>query len=115
MAFSFSGTLIKLNLTTTEGSFLYNFGARNWVPGSTARRGPALTSPALMNGLPDSKVACRYRWKDATTLELIIRYIESPHTEIWTCSFKDGKLAVDLRSSVSLMKSTEPEIKLESE
>lgn len=115
VAFSFSGTLIKMNLTTTEGSVLYNFGARNWVPGSSSRRGPALTSAALMNGLPDSKVACRYRWKDANTLELIIRYIESPHTEIWTCTFRDGKLAVDLRSSLSLMKNTEPESKLESE
>jgi CubicO group peptidase (beta-lactamase class C family) len=115
VGFSFNGALLKMNLSTTTGNFSYDFGSRNWVPGSSARRGPSLTEAAYMEALPPSKLACRYRWKNSNTLELVLRYIESPHTEIWTCSFADGKLVAEVRSSMSLMKGTQPEYILESE
>jgi len=45
-----------------------------------------------------------YTWKDANTLELALRYIESPHSEIFTCHFESGKLNIEVARSFSFGK-----------
>ena len=47
--------------------------------------------PAKINGA--------YTWKDSNTLELVLRYIESPHTETFTCHFNGNKLTIDAARS----------------
>ena len=39
-----------------------------------------------------AKVEGIYTWKDDSTLQLTLRYIESPHTEYITCNFNGNTL-----------------------
>jgi hypothetical protein len=50
-------------------------------------------------GLPPPKITSSYQWKNDTTLELKIRYIESPHTEIIVCHFDGNDLTADFGNS----------------
>ena len=45
---------------------------------------------------PPFQVAGEYTWLDANTLELVLRYIESPHTETLLCRFEGDKLTVNV-------------------
>jgi hypothetical protein len=49
-------------------------------------------------GLPPYKVAGSYGWRDDKTLELVLRYIESPHTEIIRCTFNDSQVTMDFEN-----------------
>ncbi|HEU4901755.1 MAG TPA: hypothetical protein VFT06_03160, partial [Flavisolibacter sp.] len=40
-----------------------------------------------------------YTWLDAGTLELVLRYIESPHTETFLCRFEGNAVSVDVKRS----------------
>ena len=57
-----------------------------------------------MEGLPPLKVTGRFRWKNATTLELVLQYVESPHRETWTCYFDDNNFRMEIRNSIATMK-----------
>ena len=69
----------------------YNFslGSGQWITGETTLLGPnlLLLAKAHFVGLPPAKVAGSFGWKDENTLELVLRYIESPHTETITSKF----------------------------
>jgi hypothetical protein len=43
-------------------------------------------------------VAGSYTWLDNNSIELTLRYIESPHTESITCVFLDDKVGVALKN-----------------
>jgi hypothetical protein len=81
--------------------YLYTFGASKWITGETSRTGPNLLSRAKAHfaGLPPSKVAGCYGWKDANTLVLELRYIESPHKETIICRFEQNNIAVEIKNS----------------
>ncbi len=49
------------------------------------------------------KYAGSYTWKDKNTLELTIRYIESPHTQFLVCHFENGLLSMEFDGSVQQM------------
>ena len=68
--------------------------------------GPSLTGSAIENRsmIFPSKIAASYTWKDANTLELVLRYIESPHSEIFTCHFHDDKLGIEVARSLDFGK-----------
>jgi hypothetical protein len=81
-------------------TFNIDFGAGAWNYGETSKLGPALIpAKAHFVGLPNPKVAGTYHWKDDNTLELILRYIESPHSEFYTCRFDGNKVSIELRFS----------------
>jgi hypothetical protein len=44
-------------------------------------------------------VAGSYSWKDDHTLELIIRYIESPHTMTILCHFGGDEMTAEIHNS----------------
>ena len=46
-----------------------------------------------------AKIAASYTWTDKNTLELVLRYIESPHSETLICRFDHNKLEADLMKS----------------
>jgi CubicO group peptidase (beta-lactamase class C family) len=85
------------------GSDTYNlfYGAGFWKNGQTNKPGPSLTSEAKENFalLSPYKVAGSFYWKDDQTLVMGIRYIESPHTEIFTCHFTGKNITVDVERS----------------
>lgn len=84
-----------LNIKTEEEYFQFSFGSGEWIIGETNRKGPYLVAGAkgYQSGLEPFKVAGSYAWTDEQTLELQLRYIESPHTQIIRLIF-DGERAV---------------------
>ena len=109
MSFQFTDNVCKVTLESDTAVHEWTFGSGKWQTGETTKRGPYLFSGAKANldGLPPFKVAGSYTWEDDNTLKLILRYIESPHTETMICHFDQNKISVDVQSSTHLL-STNP-------
>ncbi|HTE24106.1 serine hydrolase domain-containing protein, partial [Flavitalea sp.] len=99
LSFNISKDIVKVQVQTSSGIYPVVFGQNEWIAGSNALKGPGLTARAAnsMEGLPPLKVTGRFRWKNATTLELVLQYVESPHREIWTCYFDDKNFKMEIR------------------
>lgn len=97
--FQFSNALCKVLLATDTADFNLSFGSDVWITGKTTKPGPYLLWYAKSNrvGLPPYEVAGGYTWKDDQTLELILRYIESPHTEKIICHFDGNNISLDFQ------------------
>ena len=97
----FQKDICRVVLTIAADTFQLHFGSGKWAFGQTSKRPPALTQGAkgYFVGLPASKVAGAYRWKDTNTLELTLRYLESPHTETLTCHFEKHTVSMEVRNS----------------
>lgn len=100
IGFEFKNGVWVLNLKTDSVAHRFSFGAGKWESGETTKSGPYLVAAARGNrvGLPAFKVKGSYTWQDDKTLELTLRYIESPHTETITCIFDGDKIAVDFEN-----------------
>lgn len=85
---SIYNVLLKINGTV----YKHSFGANKWIEDTTARPGPSLTGPVRITNT--YKVAGAYSWKDDHTLELVLRYIESPHHETITCKFNNENITL---------------------
>jgi CubicO group peptidase (beta-lactamase class C family) len=89
-----------LTMTSDSGRYTFAFGNGAWRYGETTRRGPyLLAARSAYVGLPPLRVAAAYVWDDAHTLRLVLRYIESPHTETWVSRFDGNRVAVTVISS----------------
>jgi CubicO group peptidase (beta-lactamase class C family) len=99
--FSFADSLCNISLVVSSTPYSISFGSGKWAEGETTLLGPNLLLPAKAHfaGLGPSKVAGSFAWKDEKTLELILRYIESPHSETIICKFDGKTIAMDLRYS----------------
>lgn len=97
----FQAGLCQLRLKTDTTTFPLVFSSDKWIPAETTRHGPNLFGGAKANqvGLPLFKVAGNYRWTDDHTLELTLRYLESPHTETFTCHFEKANVSVEYQYS----------------
>ncbi len=96
----FKNDICYLSLKTDSVTHKIPFGFGKWELSETTKFGPYLVARARANrvGLPIFKVAGSYEWKDDKTLEMTLRYIESPHTETITCTFEDDKMSVDIQN-----------------
>ena len=101
ISFGAKGDVITLTLKTNTNSYTLNFGNGRWIAGKTTLLGPSLVAHAKghFEGLPPSQVAGSYRWKGTKTLEMQLRYIDSPHTGIMTFYFDQNKITVDMLDS----------------
>src|SRR5438552_4109981 len=108
ISFSFSNDLCRVKFQTDTAIYQIAFGAGKWQAGETNMPGPALTAGAIENlsMIYPAKITGSYTWKDASTLELVLRYIESPHTETFTCHFHDNKLTIEAARSLDFGKNT---------
>ena len=99
-SFEFKNNICYLSLKTDSVTHRIPFGFGKWELSETTKFGPYLVARAKANrvGLPIFKVAGSYGWKDEKTLEMTLRYIESPHTETITCTFEDEKVSVDFQN-----------------
>ena len=99
-SFEFKNDICYLSLKTDSVTHRIPFGFGKLELSETTKFGPYLVARAKANrvGLPTSKVAGSYDWKDEKTLEMTLRYIESPHTETITCTFEDEKVSVDFQN-----------------
>ena len=101
MKFEMKEAVYTVTITTDYGTYPFHFGHADWTTGETTLHGPYLVSVAQHNltGLPPFKVAGEYAWLDKNTLELVLRYIESPHSETLICHFIDNSINVDVKRS----------------
>lgn len=102
ISFVFEKDICRVNLQTDTANFLLSFGAGKWTADTTSKPFPSLTANAIENTafLYPAKTMGTYNWKDEHTLELVLRYIESPHTEKFICHFNENKLTLDIEKSI---------------
>ena len=103
LSFKFDSNVCTLTIKTDTSTHDIKFGAVRWNEGETTFKGPSLVAAALNNhnGLPPFKTAGEYNWRDDDRLEMVLRYIESPHTQTINCSFDGNKLSVEMKNSFS--------------
>jgi len=101
ISFNFSNDICTVEIQTDTAHYQVAFGAGKWHAAETRMPEPALTSGMIANTsmIYPAKIDASYTWKDASTLELVLRYIESPHRETFTCHFQDNKLSMDVARS----------------
>ncbi|MEP6847089.1 MAG: hypothetical protein ABI861_13845, partial [Panacibacter sp.] len=101
ISFSFKNELCHVTLSTDTANYELDFAAGKWQETATNKPGPSLTGGGIeyRGMLYPAKIAGSYTWKDDNTLQLVLRYIESPHTETFTCHFDGNKIMVDIERS----------------
>jgi CubicO group peptidase (beta-lactamase class C family) len=99
--FQFSDNTCKVSMMIDSASYNFSFGSGQWITGETTLHGPNLLLQAKAHfvGLPPSKIAGSFAWKDENTLELVLRFIESPHTETISCKFDKNTVSVVIHYS----------------
>jgi CubicO group peptidase (beta-lactamase class C family) len=99
LSMEFAGDTCSVIFNRDNTEYPVNFGHEMWIEGSTAKPGPSLIG--RLGGINENKVAGSYCWKDENTLELVLRYIESPHHETFTCEFDKSKALVSIAPSLA--------------
>ena len=91
----------KMTVKQDTSTYEFHFSPTSWKEGETLRHGPSLTAraKASLTELPPFKVAGNYTWKDEKTLELILRYIESPNDERFVFTFEEPVVSVEYSSN----------------
>jgi CubicO group peptidase (beta-lactamase class C family) len=94
IAFKQTGGICRVTLQKDSATYQLAFATGKWMPGETNLDGPSLLAGDKedISFLRPYKVDGSYTWLDKNTLELKLRYIESPHSEIITCKFDNGQL-----------------------
>jgi CubicO group peptidase (beta-lactamase class C family) len=91
-SFNFIDGKCELEIRKNEsGSYLFSFGAGEWILGETEKPGVNLLPQPdeNFNEMLPFIVAAAYKWTENNTLELFLRFIESPHTEKYILKFDD--------------------------
>ena len=98
---SFEGQVCRMTINERDESYVLSAGNGKWVYGETTRPGPYLISikKDMYAGLPPLKVAGSYEWETENILVITLRYIESPHTEIWRCLLNEQGVDVEVHHS----------------
>ncbi len=106
ISFTFNNNLCSVKFQMDTANYEITFGTGKWQTAETNMRGPSLTTTAIENTsmLYPAKIAGSYTWKDTNTLQLVLRYIESPHTETYMCRFHDNKLTIEAMRSLDFGK-----------
>jgi CubicO group peptidase (beta-lactamase class C family) len=108
ISFSSSGDVIQLTIKGDTATYHLPFGNGRWITGITTRTGPNLVSGAVHHdvGLPAFQTAGAFQWVDDHTLKLVLRYIESPHTETMICHLDGNNLIIEDQASFQYGKGT---------
>ncbi len=101
ISFAVKNGVCTVDIKNDTASYTLPFGEGKWQAGTTLMHGPYLLTGAVatLTGLPAFKTAGSYDWKDAQTLELVLRYIESPHTETLLCYFDGNNISIEVKNS----------------
>lgn len=91
-----TANLVRLTLKIDSATYTLNFAHGKWLPGTTDMKGPSLLTGANEDFafLAPYKVDGSFGWQNDGALQLKLRYIESPHSEIITFNFTEGLKAV---------------------
>jgi CubicO group peptidase (beta-lactamase class C family) len=106
MLLHFGNDSCYMTMTLDHTDYKFTLGAGKWIGGETTKPGPDLFQDARSHskGLSHNRIVGCYSWKDDKTLELVVRYIESPHTEKITCRFEQNEIFVDIWQSNTPLK-----------
>ena len=101
VTFNQKGDALELTIKGDSSNYAIRFGKAQWIKGITTRSGPNLLTGANHHdaGLPAFQIAGSYQWVDDHTLKLVLRYIESPHTETMICHADGNTLSIEDQSS----------------
>ena len=101
ISFDLTGDICHLTVKGDTAVYHLTFGDGRWVTGVTTRPGPNLLTGANHHdvGLPAFPIAGGYEWVDDHTLKLVLRYIESPHTETMICHIDGNQLSIEDQNS----------------
>lgn len=82
-------------------TYSFHFGSGKWITGETTKPGPGLLAAAKNSsaGLSPFKTAGTYNWISTDSLQLKLRYIESPHTETFLLVFDGDNVSVTITPS----------------
>jgi len=97
ISFDFGDSVCNIVITAGGTNYEYKLGAGKWIQDHTGRPGPSLTGPVMITDT--FRIACSYGWKNENTLELVLRYTESPHHETITCKFSNDNLRLSIAPS----------------
>ncbi len=95
---NFSDTLVSFFLKKDNNDYQLGFTHGDWYFSETELPGPNLLPDNNPNMLLPFKVAGSYTWLDNNSIELTLRYIQSPHTETITCIFLDNKVGISMKN-----------------
>ena len=91
---------VTFGAAQTERRLLAGYGS--WQRGEIAV--PGLPPRLISGGAPKpgtpAKVAASAAWQDANTLEVLLRYYETPHHDTLTCRFAGDTVKIELRASI---------------
>lgn len=98
---NFQDGVCLLNYVQGPNTYRLIFGSGKWIKDETERVGPNLFTFAQNQqvGLAPFKIAGSHAWIDLNTIELQLRYIESPHTEIIRIKFEGEKAIITFVNS----------------
>lgn len=102
IGFQFEGEQLTLTLTDNKQQKHYlPAGHGTWAMTSTEMPGPYLLRAAKANleGQSPFKVASSYRWINQNTMEISLRFFESPHHWVWICQLENGQLNMEIKNS----------------
>ncbi|MEP7323208.1 MAG: ChbG/HpnK family deacetylase [Saprospiraceae bacterium] len=97
VSINFNPDQSTLNLSYDSIKYSIPFGKGKWILSETSKLGPYLVAAGLHNrvGIGPFKVAGAYTMTGDKTIEFILRYIESPHTEIIRINTDGDKISID--------------------
>jgi CubicO group peptidase (beta-lactamase class C family) len=94
----FSGDTCYLSMNADKTDYRLPFGAGKWALAETVMAGPNIF--CRPGALSLNKTAGSYTWKDDKALELVLRYIESPHSVKMTLKFDQENAEINMRLSI---------------
>lgn len=97
----FSKGICRFVLSSTGNNYSFSLGSGEWILAETDRKGPNLFYFAQnqLEGLAPFKVAGSFAWKDAKTLQIKLKYYESPHTETILITFEGDEAEIVFKNS----------------
>ncbi len=98
LSLKFSGDTCHLSMIADNTDYSIPFGNGKWTVAETVLAGPNILSRP--GALSMNKTAGSFTWKDDNTLELVLRYIESPHTIKMTCLFDGENAEINIHLSI---------------
>ncbi len=101
LSFSAAKDGYTMKMKTDTSTYTLSFAAGQWKNGVTNRKGPNLVYRARghFKELPAPLVSGAYFWQDSNSLELDLRYIESPHTEKMVFHFEGKEVQIEVQNS----------------
>ncbi|GAB1450331.1 hypothetical protein MASR2M47_03870 [Draconibacterium sp.] len=110
ISFSFENEICKALMNfANDKQTEFIFGANTWIQGETNKPVNNLAAQPndLILKLAPFKVVGAYSFPDENSLELTVRYIESPHTDFYLCKAKGDSIFVEISNSRTQRKNVE--------